>query len=332
MIIRSISILGIRRGVILIPLVTLALISCLDFKFESEYEDINGITVEHVHSYYDLQGVKLRFNGDLGFIIHAESLLIYDFSEVAEAVYQGHYIAGSFIYDFQIYEDCAVLVTETALEIVSVNDSLPVQLSAVPLFLFDPNIRIQDDNAYVISGTQLYVADISDKQNPTLMTSIAFDHNIKQIEVDSHFAYVLTGNDFCVLNIQNPSSIILLASTSLHTLDIFNPERFFKKETFVYIAGFTTSDWLYTCELDVNNNIRLSNSILVPDRIRMFDASDEYTLAVSWWDTYLLNLQYPSSPCISEEIGFGGIHGTIQQNYVFVLTPYLRIFEIRQVE
>ena len=212
-----------------ISLILLASVACLDLQFESEYEDINGIVVEHVHSYWNINGTRICFNGDIGYLIYAESLLVYDFAEVTEAVYQGHYIAGSIITDFQIYDDCAVLVTETGLEIVDVSDSLPTQLSAVPLFLFGYSIRIQDDYAYIVSGTQLLVADISDKQDPTLTTSIEFDYDIRQIEVDSHFAYVLAGTDFCVLDIQDPNAITLVASTSLPTLPIIHPEAFFKK-------------------------------------------------------------------------------------------------------
>ncbi|KPL14485.1 hypothetical protein AMJ74_03310 [candidate division WOR_3 bacterium SM1_77] len=313
-------------------LILLASISCLDFQFESEYEDINGLHIEHVHS-YSFVGTKILFNGSMGYIANAESLLVYDFTEVDAAVYLGYYAAYNSINDFQICDNCAVLVTDTGIEIVDISDSLPNQLSAVPMFFFGGSVKIDNDNAYVVSPNQLHVVDISDRQNPTLTNSYAFNDNIRQVEIDSNFAYVLVGTDFWVLNVQNPSVIIPIDSTSLPALDIFHPEAFFKKGSFIYFASYTTfAAWLSTCELTLNKDTQVLNHIVVPDRVRKFHMSDEYTLAVSWYAAFLINLRYPTSPCISEETGFGGIDGTIRDDYIFLLTPNLVIFEIKQVE
>ena len=90
------SILAARWAIIFVLLIFVASISCLDFQFESEYEDINGIAVEYVHRYMYLYGSKILFNDDLGYITNAESLLVYDFSEVEAAAYQGHYSLKNF--------------------------------------------------------------------------------------------------------------------------------------------------------------------------------------------------------------------------------------------
>lgn len=332
MIIRSVSILGIRRVVILIPLVTLALISCLDFQFESEYEDINGIYVEFLYS-YDYYGTKLLFNGNTGYMINADSLLVFDFSRIDSVILLGHYTAAHSIYDFQIHDDYAILVTALSMEIVDLRDSLPNQLSILSAFSFASSIKVHNDNAYVVCTDDLHVVDIADKQQPVLISTFTLDDNIEQIEIDSNSAYVLTDTAFTILDIRNPSALAIVASTSLPLLSIFSPSSFCKKDTFVYIACFPGHPaWLAACALTESFDLEVQNHIVVPDRIRKFHMSDAYTLAISPFDTYLLNLQYPSSPCISEEIGVGGIHGTIHQNHVCILTPYLVIYEIKQVE
>jgi hypothetical protein len=135
-----------------------------------------------------------------------------------------------------------------------------------------------------------------------------------------------------VLDIQDPSAIVLVVSKSLPTLNIFLPLAFLKKDNYLYFAHQATVDWLSACELLPNKDIQVLNHIVVPDRIRMFDISNNYTLAVSWYAAFLINLQYPESPCISEETEFGGIDGTINGDYIFLLWPCLSVFQITQVE
>ncbi|MGB7053932.1 MAG: hypothetical protein WBE28_01265 [bacterium] len=60
--------------------------------------------------------------------------------------------------------------------------------------------------------------------------------------------------------------------------------------------------------------------------------SDQYFLAVAWYGAYLINLQSPASPCISEAVGMGGFYGVIQGNLIYIFAPNLAIFEIKQVE
>lgn len=307
--------------------------SCLDFQFESGYEDINGILVEHVYS-YDYLGTKLLFNGSTGYMINAESLLAYDFTNFDSVTFLGHYGATHAIDDFQIIDDCAILVTDHSVEIVDLRDSLPNQLSFLPVYFFDSStIRVHDDYAYISWRDELHIMDISDKQYPVMVSFFTFEEDIIQVEIDSDLAYVLVGDDFLILDIQNPNALAIVASTSLPSLGIFNPEAFCKWNAIVYFSGFTSYNaWLSACTLTTDRDLQVLDQIVVPDRIHQFHVSDAYTLAVSWFDAYLLNLQYPSSPCISELIGGGGIHGIIQENYVYFLTPFLEVFEITQVE
>jgi hypothetical protein len=306
--------------------------SCLDFQFESGYEDINGIYVEHVYSYNYL-GTKLLFNGSIGYMVNADSLLVYDFTDMDSVILLGYCGADFSINDFQIYDDYAILVTDLTMEIVDLRDSLPNHLSVLSAFAFASSIRVHEENAYIACSDELYVVDISDKQNPALISSLEFGEQIIQVEIDSNLAYVLVGTDFTILDIQNPNALTIIASTSLPPLGIFNPEAFCKKNAIVYFAGFTSYNAsLSACTLTTDSDLHVLDQIVVPDRIHQFHVSDAYTLAVCWFDAYLLNLQHSSSPCISELIGGGGIHGIIKENRVYILTPFLEVFEIKQVE
>jgi hypothetical protein len=310
----------------------LASISCLDFQFESEYEDVNGIYLEHVRS-YEYVGTKILLDGSTGYVASAESLLIFDFTEIDSAVYLGYYNADNNINDFQIYEECAVLVTDRGMEIVDITDSLPSLLSAVSFFSLGSDIEISNDHAFVVSQTWLYVVNISDRQNPILTNSFQFDDYIRQVEVDANFAYVLSGTDFSILDIQNPCAPVLACSTSLVPSGILNPLAFAKKDDFFYFSGYSPfSAKLFACELTASNDMKLLNYIACPGFIRQFCMSNGYTLAVSLYEAYLINLQYPSSPCISEVVDAGGRYGIIQGNLIYILTPYLVIFEIKQVD
>ncbi len=320
------------RRLIFIPLVLLALASCLDFQFESEYEDINGIYVEHISS-YDYFGTKLLFNGSTGYISHDDSLLVYDFTELDSVVYLGHYIAADLINDFQIFDDHAILGTDQSIEIIDLHDSMPVQLSSMSVLFYNSSIRVHNDNAFVAHGHHLHVIDISDVQQPTLMSSLDFEEDIRQVEIDSIFAYTLVGTDFLVLNIENPGALYVEASTSLPASGITNPEAFIKRNDFFYFSGYTLYNALLSaCTLSAHSDLRLLDQIVIPDRTHQLHISSEYTLAVSWFQAYLLNLQYPSSPCIGELIERSGGYGIIYGNYIHFLTPALEIFEIKQAE
>ena len=327
------SILAARWTIISVLLIFVASISCLDFQFESEYEDINGIAVEYVHRYMYLYGSKILFNDDLGYITNAESLLVYDFSEVEAAAYQGHYSANSTINDFEIYDECAILVTHDRVEIVDLRDSLPTQLSSVSFFLLGNQIRASNDHAFAVSQRTLYVIDISDKQQPALSGSFEFDHPISHLELDSNFAYVLADTFFHILNIGNPSDPVLVSSTSLLSIGIMHPRVFIKNNGFVYFSDrYLNTPTLFACLLTQSNTLQPLDYVIYPDIIHHFHMSEQYILAVGVSDAYLIDLQNPQTPCISETVGDGGFYGLMKEDFIFIFAPNLVVFRIVRIE
>jgi hypothetical protein len=324
------------RAIKNIILIAAVFISCLDFQFESEYEDINGIYVENVQS-YDYGGIKMIFNGDIAYIARAESLLIYDFTVIDSAVYLNSYCAANIIIDFQLYDGCAVLLTISDIEIVDLRDSIPNQLSIfLSPFSFGSSIRMHNDKAFVTSGNELHVVDISDKQHPILINSYDFAENIMQLEIDSNFAYIMSYINFYILDIQNPSTIDLVSAVPLGSLGIANTRTFGKYGDFVYFSSsIPTARILSTCKLTANHVLQPLGFIICPASINQLYISSQYSLAVSGYETYLLNVQYPFTPCISEVVDAGGLYGIIEENYIFLLPPdlhHLYVFEIKKVE
>jgi hypothetical protein len=315
-----------------ISLIILASVSCLDLQFESEYEDINGIVVEYVHSYTYLRGCKMLFDDGMGYITNAESLLVYDFSEVEAAVYKGHYSANSVINDFEIYDEYAVLATNAGMEIVDIRDSLPTQLSSVSFFLMGNQIRVLNNHAFVVSHRTLYLIDISDKQQPALCGSFEFVHPIIHVELDSNFAYVLADTDFHILNIENPSNPLLVSSTSLLSLGIMHPRVFIKNNGFVYFSDlYLNTPTLFACVLTQSNTLQPLDYVVYPDMVYHFHMSEQYILAVGVSDAYLIDLQNPQTPCISETLGDGGFYGLMKDDFILIFTPNLVVFRIVRI-
>jgi hypothetical protein len=309
----------------------MALTSCFDFEFESEYEDINGIYLEFVTD-YPYGGQKLLFRGDTGYIIHYDSLLVYDFARIDSIYLSDFYFFGYEITDILIEDDYAYLLLPVGLRVVDMSNTQPQIIGT--LDLQSPYIVDKSGNyLYIGTSDNFITIDVTEKTNPVLLSTYELDNGINYLEVDSNFAYILSGHEIQILNIEDPNAPTLTHSLSF---PINYLRTFSKKGGYIYVSAIypdSLSSALITYDLSVNHTLHPVSQITCPFLIRYIDSRSQYTLALSLSALYLLNLEYPSAPCIGEMIAPGGSYGIIHNNYIYTLDYWsLNIFEIKQAE
>jgi hypothetical protein len=306
-------------------------ISCLDFQFESEYEDVNGIYLEQVAA-YDIHGEKIITDNDIGYIINDNNLLIFDFTNADSIFPLCAYMASGYIRDFAIEGAYAYLLHNTGLEIVH-TDGTSAHLTGSLNLPTLQEIRIMHDRTYIISGAyrdRIKIIDISDKANPILMDSVLFDNVIVQMEVDSSFAYVLLANyAIYIININDPG-------LTVHTLsnDIENITSFIPDGEYVHFSCWVDAFKLMTFTIADNYEFNQISEIDCPTWFYKLQISDSYGIGMSGSPViYLFELQDHARPYIAErfELTSGSVSGVIEGDYIYVLSP-LKIIQIKQVE
>ena len=319
-------------------IISIALTSCLDFEFESPYEDINGIYLEHVQS-YEYSGTKLLLSGDVGYLISNDSMLIYDFTRVDSIFPLNAYQASHFIRDFDIAGPYAFLACG-GLEIVDRDYSQP---HLVGLLLLDNahKIRVCDDYVYLVTGPLMNVieiVDITDKSNPFLVSSISFNDAITHMQVDSDFLYVmLYPNEFHIIDVTepaSPSSAYVLPNTDTLMCVSFNVQ-----DDYIYLSCIKGAPKLITYRLLDDSELEMVSEISCFIDFTYLHTTASYALALTGSPyIFLLSLEYPAAPSISETISIDAFpeYGIIKDNHIYVLapiiTPSLEIIEIKEVE
>jgi hypothetical protein len=320
-------------------LILLASISCLDFQFESEYEDINGIYLEFL-TYYQYGGQKLLFRGDTGYISRYDSLLAYDFTRADSINLLDIYTPGAgYLYeirDFLFEDEYAFLMLPSGLQIVDLSSPQPhiVGTLALQYPAYQEKIKKSGDYLYITADRDFIIADVTETANPLVAGTYSFDNTIRDLEIDSSFAYILSGQGIQILEINDPSAPNLICSLS-YSDTIPRPLTFSKKGSYLYVSARhdPDSNFLMTYDLSIDHTLTKVSKMMCPHTIRYIDAGAQYMLALSDGATFLLNLEYPSRPCFGEMATPGGDYGIIRNNYLYALNFWsLVIFEIRQVE
>ena len=324
-----------RGRLIYLALVLLVSLSCLDFQFESEYEDINGISLEYL-GHYTYGGQKLLFHGDTGYVIRNDSLQIFDFANVDNIYLLDAYVPlrGHVITDFVLEDNYAFVTLPIGLHIIDMNTTQP-QLAGTLGIQYPNIIEKRGDYLYIAAFNNLIITDASEITNPVQVGGFSFEQSITELEVDSNFAYVMTGQDIQILNIGNPEMPSLVNSLAfIDTLPY--PRTFLKKGKYLYVSArysVPDSTFLITYDLSDNRTLTKVSQMQSPHLLRYMDSSTPYMLALSNSAVFLLNHEFPSNPCIGEMASPGGDYGIIRDQYIFALDLwYLNIFEITQTE
>lgn len=311
-------------------LVSILLLSCLNFEFESEYEDINGIYLKQIAA-YAVYGEKIIVNNDLAYIIHGDTLLVYDVEEKDSVFLVNTYSASNSIIDFEVRGDYAYLAGGFGLEIVNISDSSPNKVGS--LYIPDAwQVRVTDDHAYLVTGPYIQrfdIIDITNKSSPYFVDSISFGNVIDQIEVDSAFAYILLeSNDFHVLNVSQPDSVFSVCS--LPSADTVGIASFAVDGTYLHFSAYNDVNNLITYRLS-NNAMDQTSEIECPIWFGHLMVEGDYGLGHLWGWIFLLGTTDHARPYITEHfyLSHVAVSADFSGNYIYLLP--LRIIEIKHV-
>jgi len=310
-------------------------VACIDFDIDAPYDDINGIYLEDIRS-YDFRGYKIVVEHEKGYIldVNETDIVCYDFADVSSIETVSVYHSNIIKRDFAIADGYAYIVIQgSGLEIVDFNQTSPQLASSLPIPGAIHSIILSDSRAFIAGNTNLYSIDVSDVGNPIQITEYAFDTLIIKADVVSDTLYVLlSGGILQIIDVTSPISPQLIAEHNLSdTTD--NVSYFVKHHEYLYVTkGYD----IETYEIQEDGALEYQSSLPFLRTINFLSIHDKYGLCFhrTFGLLYLLNLSYPSRPCIGESSEPGGImlYGVIDNQYIYFLHPNLSILEIKEIE
>lgn len=318
-------------------IIMLTTISCIDFEFEAPYEDLNGIYIELIAARPDIRGETLLFEGQEGYINYGDTLNRYRFGNVDSIYAYGTYVSPHSINGFDIANDFAYVASDFGLEIINFQENEPHLYGSLQIPNGADFAQLRNGYIYMAESNynNVYVIDITDKMNPEKVSEYIINNPspIQGIEIDSSFAYVLLWNsDLYVLDISDPMNLNLISHMSLQDT-LGDAVMLAVKDNCMYLLKHA---FLETYERSDSSDLEFMSRIgFASPSMNFIHVGEEYGLACSGgsW-VYLLNLEYPSRPCIAEiyELGLPQDYGIIRDNYIYLLIPYLAILEIKEVQ
>lgn len=306
----------------------ITLTSCLDFEFESAYEDINGIYLERVMS-YPFGGTKLDFNGDIGYIISGNSMYGYEFADIDSVSLLNTYETSSTITDFQIVNGYAFLaLPNERLEIVDLHGPSPTFVGSSETAV--AYIAVAGDYVYGYLAKDLAIFDISNITQPVHAGTFDFDVDINQLKADSNYLYVLLDNGvFHLMDLETPTGPFIVS-----TIDTFFFLSFAIKDDYIYLARHGR---VLTYQISENSGLVNVATLKSPANFLSLSVSGNHCVGFSSSTfVFLLDMEYPFLPFISEyiDIYVQARQALIHGDYIYVLTRShrLEIIEVKRVD
>jgi hypothetical protein len=309
-------------------------IACIDFDIDAPYDDINGIYLENIIS-YDFTGWKIAVENQKGYILDLgeTDIVCYNFADVSSidtiSLYQSVYLKP----DFVIANGYGYIVSQNfGLEIVDFHQTTPQHVGSLPISADLHSIILSDNHAFITGNTKLFAIDVSDVGNPTHITEYAFNSLIMKADVASDTLYILLhGGVLQIIDIATPTSPQLIAEHNLSDT-VSEAEYFVKNHEHLYVSkGYD----IETYEIHEDGALEYQNTLSFSHKVDFLNIYGEYGLCFHrvLGVLYLLNLSYPSRPCISEYKEPGGtmLNGVIENPYIYFLHPNLSILEIKEI-
>lgn len=317
-------------------LLTIAFVftACIDFDIDAPYDDINGIYLEYVRS-YDFSGWKIAAENEKGYILDDTYIVCYDLTDAYRidtlSVYQSVYPKS----DFAIADGYAYIASPYYLEIVDFNQTTPHLAGSLSISGILYSIILSDANAFITGSTKIYNIDITNTASPEYVAEYTFDDSVIKAEVDTDTLYVLlVGGDLQIIDIATPTSPQLIAQHNLSD-SLSNADHFVKHNGYLYATrGFDIDAY----EIQINGALEYQNTLSFSHGIQFLRTYGDFGLAL--YDgflfnrLYLLNLTYPSRPCIGEfyELLENPDYATAYGQYIYILSPSLDILEMKVIE
>lgn len=138
---------------------------------------------------------------------------------------------------------------ESAFIVIDTKDvTNPTVVSSIPLpFRVGPNnsVVFSGQYAYITTARHLHVIKLSNPEQPSYVTSLAFSHNIGKARVSGHQIYVESRYRLYVVDVSNPTYPALQSTVHLnHTNKI---KDFDIHESYLYVMD--TNDYLHIFDL-----------------------------------------------------------------------------------
>ncbi len=312
-------------------LIAFIFIACIDFDIDAPYDDINGIYLEHITE-YRYPGSKIAVENEKGYVLHTPAIVCYDLADVyhidSVSVYQSVYQKP----DFAVVDGYAYVVSDGfGLEIVDFNQTNPQLAGFLPISGSIYSIALSDASAFITSDWNLYVIDVSSIASPAQIAEYTFDHYLLNAQVDSDTLYVLfVGGDLQIIDITEPTNPQLIIEYNLS--DTLNSAYYFvKQDDYLYVN--IGSD-IETYEIQADGHLEYQNTLSFSHSVMFLKTYEGFGLCLRGDAVYLLNLEYPSRPCIGEalELPYYTAHGVINGQYIYLVGNRLLVVEIKDIE
>ncbi|MCP4712457.1 MAG: hypothetical protein GY869_27860, partial [Planctomycetes bacterium] len=186
--------------------------------------------------------------GNLAYVANGSALDIVDISDPSSPDRIGRFVAPGMVFDVVAVGELACLVYMQTYEFGGLfvldvsNPAEPIQIGQMDLSGYSINsIWIEGNLAYVLTGAELRIVDISEHSTPTLLSALELEGGAFRIAVQGDYAYV--------------------GGSGVHIIDISDPENPFE---------LSTSGFMLNHGIAVNGQY----AYVSEDRLRVIDISD----------------------------------------------------------
>ena len=166
-------------------------------------------------------------------------------------------------------------------------------------------------------------------EGPRLVLYESLDET--HFEVESDYLYILfSEGTFQIIDISNPANPNLVSKHNLSD-SLGNADYFTTHYDYLYVTkGFGID----TYEIQGDGDLAYQNTLSFSHPITFLETYERFGLCLWVEAVYLLNLEYPSRPCIGEvlELPAYTIHGVINDQYIYLSGHRLLVAEIKDIE
>jgi hypothetical protein len=313
-------------------LTVVAIFNCVDFKLDTQAEDINGIYLEEVGSFKLDGGISaLLLQGNHIFAAGNYGLAIIDISNPTTPVLVSSIDTLGEIVDVFVTDSYAYLLTSSRLKIVDIGDC------AHPKIIGDCAVPGGSGNALFMQAGFAYTAgdyinlfDISDPTQPKCVSSITGIYAVRDIAVAGEWTFVVTETEFLVINVKDPSNPVVYHFEDLHEKGYSISVR----GEYGYVGDHEGKFKIINIKDPLNPT--LTGFCGLPDGASSISLQADYAYAVVRMDGfYLISIKDPARPYVEEYFLEWNLSSVAAKNNFIFLGGWggdIEVLEIKPVE
>jgi hypothetical protein len=190
-------------------------------------------------------------------------------------------------------------------------------------------VVVIDTCAYLAADSGLYVVNIRNSMNPTLITHLATPHPAMGICAAERSVLVCTGRDLMIYDVSNPLSPQLTGSCAYSGDSWEVRSRVSLRGEYVCVTASNAG--LYVIRVSDAQHPILTSCYDTHGSVRDVTLSDSLACTVDGYHLYVLDMSHPESPEVLGRCNIlGGTEFVVQGDYAYVSGTYdrLQIFDI----